>query len=171
LSGDVTDRSAYAAPATLTASHKLDAFQSGEPALDDWLRERALENLRLKASHTYVTCLAGSMVVVGFHALCMGQMIAQELPGSMRRNMPRTIPAVLLGRLAVHQDHQGHGLGAALLHDAVQRALRASKEVSARLLIVYAISPAAAAFYARHGFTLLPLETPILALDLSKLGG
>ena len=34
-----------------------------------------------------------------------------------------------------------------------------------------AISTAAEAFYVRHGFTRLPLETPTLALDLVKLRG
>jgi hypothetical protein len=55
-----------------------------------------------------------------------------------------------------------------MLADAVQRSLRASTEISARLVIVHAISPAAEAFYAHHGFTRLPTETPTLALDLVK---
>ncbi|MCI0737299.1 MAG: hypothetical protein L0Y50_13690 [Beijerinckiaceae bacterium] len=44
-----------------------------------------------------------------------------------------------------------------------------SSEVSARLVIVHAISPAAQSFYLHHGFTRLPVETPALALDLVKL--
>jgi hypothetical protein len=47
--------------------------------------------------------------------------------------------------------------------------LRASSDVSARLVIVHAISPAAEAFNLHHGFTRLPVETPTLALDLVKL--
>jgi hypothetical protein len=41
--------------------------------------------------------------------------------------------------------------------------------VSARLVVVHAISPAAEAFYLHHGFTRLPVETPTLALDFVKL--
>jgi hypothetical protein len=44
----------------------------------------------------------------------------------------------------------------------------ASSEVSARLVIVHAISPAAEAFYLHHGFTRLPVEAPTLAIDLVK---
>jgi GNAT superfamily N-acetyltransferase len=99
----------------------------------------------------------------------MGQILAHEASGSMRRNMPRQIPAVILGRLAIDRAWQGKGLGRALLADAVRRSLRASSEVSARLVIVHAISPAAEAFYLHHGFTRLPVETPALALDLVKL--
>lgn len=166
----MTKPAAFTAPVPLAPEHRIDAFVSGEDSLDTWLRDRALDNMRLKASRTYVVCLAGTKDVVGFYALAMGQLLAQELPGSMRRNMPRTIPAVLLGRLAVHREHQGHHLGRDSLQDAVTRALRAADEVLARLVVVHAISPAAEAFYLRHGFTRLPLDTPTLALDLTKLG-
>ncbi len=137
--------------------------------LDDWLRQRALKSLADAASRTYVVCPAGSPTIIGYAALSMGQILAQETTGSMRRNMPQAIPAVLLGRLAITRDWQGKGLGRALLADVIARAQRASAEVSARLVIVHAISPAAEAFYLRHGFARLPVETPTLALDLVKL--
>ena len=86
----------------------------------------------------------------------------------MRGNMPKFIPAVMLGRLAIDKNWQGKGLGRALLADVIARAVRTSSEVSARLVIVHAISPAAEAFYLHHGFTRLPLDTPTLALDLAK---
>ncbi len=161
---------AYAPPTLLTALHEIVGFRSGEPSLDDWLRERALANMAVGATRTYVITPSGSYRVVGYYALCMGHILSQEVTGSMRRNMPRYIPAVVLGRLAIDTDWQGKGLGRSLLHDAVMRSLRASREVSARLLVVHAISPEAEAFYRRYGFTRLPVETPTLALDLVKLG-
>jgi GNAT superfamily N-acetyltransferase len=165
----VTDAPAlFDAPVLLTEAHDSSTFNSGEPVLDDWLRHRAWDNLLAAASRTYVICPAGSDKVVGYFALSMGQILAQEAAGSMRRNMPKHIPAILLGRLAIDRAWQGKGLGRALLADAVRRSLRASSEVSARLVIVHAISPAAEAFYLHHGFTRLPVETPTLALDLVK---
>jgi len=171
----VTDAIAgFGAPVALTAQHDLDDFNSGEAVLDDWLRQRALANMAIAASKTYVVCPPGSRSVIGFYALCMGQILNQDTPtqedsGAMRRNMPRQIPAVILGRLAIDRNWQGRGIGAALLHDAVERSLRAAAEVSARLLVVHAISPEAEAFYRHHGFARLPIETPTLALDLVKL--
>jgi GNAT superfamily N-acetyltransferase len=147
----------------------VTAFASGEPVLDTWLRERALQNIASGASRTYVVTPSGSASVIGFYALAMGSILATALPGSMRRNMPNPIPAVVLGRLAVDHAWQGRGVGVALLKDAVLRSLRAAGEVSARVVIVHAISPAAEAFYRRHGFSLLPTETPTLALDLVKV--
>jgi len=159
----------FAAPVLLTEAHDGSAFDSGEPVLDEWLRRRAWNNLLTAASRTYVVCPTGSSRVIGYFALSMGQILADEATGSMRRNMPKFIPAVVLGRLAIDRPWQGKGLGRALLADAIQRSLRASAEVSARLVIVHAISPAAEAFYVHHGFTRLPVETPTFALDLVKL--
>lgn len=156
-------------PAPLTAAHDLSKFNSGEPTLDTWLRQRALKNSEILATKTYVTCPSGSRRVVGYYAVCMGQILNREGTGSMRRNMPQFIPAVILGRLAVDATCQGMGLGRALLADAVNRTRRAANEISTRLLVVHAISPAAEAFYVSHGFTRLPVETPTYALDLAKL--
>jgi GNAT superfamily N-acetyltransferase len=157
-------------PVLLTQQHDGSGFQSGEPALDDWLRQRAWSNQQAAASRTYVVCPTGSLTVIGYAALSMGQILAVDVTGAMRRNMPRVIPAVLLGRLAIAREWQGKGLGQALLADVVARSQRASAVVSARLVIVHAISPSAETFYLRHGFTRLPVETPTLALDLVKLG-
>jgi len=166
----VTDApAAVGAPVPLTEAHDGSAFDSGEPVLDDWLRRRAWNNLLTAASRTYVVCPEGSLGIVGYFALSMGQILAHETTGAMRRNMPKFIPAVVLGRLAIDRAWQGKGLGRALLADAVRRAQIASAEVSARLVIVHAISPAAEAFYLHHGFARLPVETPTLALDLVKL--
>lgn len=159
---------AFQPPTLLTETHDPTSFESGEPVLDDWLRHRALDNLRLAASRTYVVCPVGSQKIAGYFALNMGQILAHEVAGSMRRNMPKAIPAVVLGRLAIDRTWQGRGLGRAMLADVIDRALRASTEVSARLVLVHAISPAAEAFYLYHGFTRLPVETPTLALDLVK---
>jgi GNAT superfamily N-acetyltransferase len=162
--------SQLSAPAPLTAAHDLSKFNSAEPTLDAWLRQRAFKNAEILATKTYVTCPSeDSRRVVGYYAVCMGQILNREGTGSMRRNMPQHIPAVILGRLAVDAAWQGMGLGRALLEDVVSRSLRAAHEISARLLVVHAISPDDEAFYTRNGFTRLPIETPTYALDLVKL--
>ena len=155
-------------PTLLTEAHDGSTFDCGEAVLDEWLRQRAWANLLSAASRTYVVCPAGSLTIVGYFALSMGQILAHEATGGMRRNMPKAIPAVVLGRLAIDRAWQGRGLGRAMLADVIARAERASREVSARLIIVHAISPAAEAFYRHYGFTRLPVETPSLAFDLVK---
>lgn len=158
-------------PEALSPAHVLDDFASGEVLLDEWLVKRARSNAALGASRTFVCCTRDTGRVAGFYALSMGQVLNRDVTGAMRRNMPTQIPSVILGRLAVDQRDQGAGLGTNLLRDAVLRSLRAVSEVSARLIVVHAISPATEDFYRRHGFVRLPVETPTLALDLVRLAG
>ncbi len=158
----------FSAPIYLTDAHKTDGFQSGEEALDTWLQDRALDNMKIGASRTYVVCPTATLKIIGYYALCMGQILNEDVTGSMRRNMPRQIPTVILGRLAIDKQWQGKGLGKALLLDAVQRSVRAAKEISARLLVVHALSKEAEAFYLHHGFIRLPIDAPTYAIDLVK---
>jgi len=44
----------------------------------------------MAASRTYVVCPKGSLRIAGYFALSMGQILAHEAAGSMRRNMPKT---------------------------------------------------------------------------------
>lgn len=160
----------WSIPEPIGPDHDSTTFDCGEPSLDDWLRKRALANLTLGASRTYVVCEAGSRRIWGYYAVNMGQIANADATGPMRRNMPAYIPAVVMGRLAIDRKAQGIGLGAFLLLDAVNRAVEATTHVSARLFLVHALSLEAEAFYLRHGFTRLPVTSPTLALDLLKFG-
>jgi len=95
-------------PERLTAGHDISAFDSGEPALDQWLRRRALNNEASGASRTYVVC--GGRRVVGYYALSAGAMAHTLAPGRIKRNMPDPIPVVVLGRLAADKGSHGKGV-------------------------------------------------------------
>jgi len=66
----------------------------------------------------------------------------------------------LLARLAVDARYQGRGLGAALLAEALRKAVAAGEVAAARLAVVDALDEAAARFYAHHGFVAVP-EHPL----------
>jgi GNAT superfamily N-acetyltransferase len=53
----------------------------------------------------------------------------------------------LLARLGVHRDHEGKGVGAALLRDVIQRAAAISDEIGCRALLVHCESAEARSFY------------------------
>ncbi|MBI4472710.1 MAG: GNAT family N-acetyltransferase, partial [Acidobacteria bacterium] len=112
------------APEKLTAKHDVSAFTSGEPALDDWLKRRALANEESGASRTYVVSSRGR--VVGYYALANGAVAHSDVTGRVRRNMPNPIPVMIVGRLAIDEAYQGRQLGAALLRDAILRTLQAA---------------------------------------------
>ena len=90
----------------------------------------------------------------------------EEAPGSIRRNMPDPIPAIIIGRLAVDHRYQGTGIGQGLLRDALVRSINVSEQIGARTLIVYALNEQAETFYLRHGFLNSPTGSGTLLLPL-----
>src|SRR3954447_13837237 len=101
-------KSRLSAPTPLTADHDVSQFDCGEPALNDWLRHRALKN-ESRFSRTYVVC--EDKRVVAFFSISAGAVERGAAPGRIRRNAPDTIPVSVIGRLAVGRDHAGRGLG------------------------------------------------------------
>lgn len=138
--------SRLSAPVPLTAEHDLSAFDCGEPALNDWLRHRALKN-ESRFSRTYVVC-AGNRVV-GYFCISAGSVERGTAPGKVRRNAPDLIPVSIIGRLAVSSDHAGKGLGADLLSDALRRIAVASQSIGIGAVLVQAKDEAAKRFYLR----------------------
>ena len=156
------------APEHLTAAHDVSAFDSGVPALDDWLRKRALANEETGASRTYVVCAGGR--VGGYYALASGGVAQAAAPGRVRRNMPDPIPVMILGRLAVDRAWRGRNLGASLLRDAVIRTLQAAEIGGIRAILVSAISEDAKRFYERHGFGVSPVDPMVLVITVADAG-
>lgn len=155
------------APAPLADAHRLEGFRCTEPALESWLKQRARRNQLDGASRCYVVCAGED--VVGYYALAAGAVSHAQAPGNVRRNMPDPIPVIVLGRLAVHADWAGQGIGAGLLKDAVLRALRLSQEMGIRALLCHAINEDAKQFYLHHGFVVSPIEPLTVMLNLAKV--
>lgn len=155
------------APVPLDDTHDVSSFSSGEPALDDWLKRRALANQESGATRTFVVC--GGSKVVAYYALASGGVIASRAPGRFRRNMPDPIPVAILARLAVETSHQGRGLGRALVRDAATRLMNAAGTLGIRGIVVHAISPRAKAFYVALGFSPSPLDPMTLMISLADL--
>lgn len=159
-------------PVPLTAQHDLSGFDCGEPALNDWLRDRALKN-ESRFSRTYVVC-AGARAVAYF-CISAGAVERGAAPGKLRRNAPDTIPVSVIGRLAVDREYAGKGLGAEILSDALRRIAVASQSIGIGAVLVHAKDDAAKRFYQRcaefieypeDSRTLfLPIETVIAAFS------
>jgi GNAT superfamily N-acetyltransferase len=153
------------APEHLTPAHDIAAFDSGNPALDDWLKRRALANDEGGGSRTYVVCAGGR--VVGYYALTTGGVAHEAATGRVRRNMPDPVPVMVLARLAVDRAHQDRGLGAGLLRDAILRTLQAAELGGIRAILVHAISAEAKRFYERHGFVESPVDPMTLMITVA----
>lgn len=146
----------YTPVAPLVDGDRVEGFRCGEPSLDDWLQRRAWPNQIANFSRTYVT--TDRHRVVGYCALSCASMRRADTTRRARRHAPKEVPAILLGRLAIDVDHQGRQLGAGLLADAMQVAVRTSELVGARMLVVNALDHRAAVFYRRFGFEPSPSD-------------
>jgi GNAT superfamily N-acetyltransferase len=161
-----------ASPVPLTAGHDLSGFDCGDPALNDWLRQRALKN-ESRFSRTYVVCENGR--VIAYFCISAGAVERAESPGRLRRNAPDTIPVSIIGRLAVSREHMGRGLGADILSDALRRIAIASQDIGIRAVLVHAKNDAARNFYLRcaefieypegSNTLFLPIETIMAAFE------
>lgn len=167
---EIDDEPRLSAPVPLAAEHDLSTFDCGEPALNDWLRHRALKN-ESRFSRTYVVC-EGKRVVAYF-CISAGAVERAAAPGRIRRNAPDTIPVSVIGRLAVSRDQGGKGLGTDILSDALRRIAVASQSIGIGAVLVHAKDDAAKHFYLRCAEFIeypegsrtlfLPIETVVAA--------
>jgi GNAT superfamily N-acetyltransferase len=154
-------------PELLAEHHRLDGFVCDEPALADWLKKRALKNQIEGASRTFVVC--DGVDVIGYYALAAAAVSRLATPGSVRRNMPDPIPVMVLGRLAVHTEWAGRGIGRGLLKDALLRTLRVARDAGIRAILCHAVSGKAKQFYLKHGFVDSPIDELTVMLNVTKL--
>lgn len=159
---------AMGAPEPLTPADVLDSFDCGEAALDDWLKRRALSNQLSGASRTFVVSDI-SRRVFGYHALAAGAVSRELATASVRRNMPDPVPVLVLARLAIDRQAQGLKLGAALLQDALNRAITVSQNAGISALLVHALNGSARSFYQHYGFQ--PSTVHLMTLMLKLSGG
>jgi GNAT superfamily N-acetyltransferase len=154
------------APQPLTAAHRPADFSCGEPVLDEWLKRRAMANQQNGANRTFVV-IDQDHCVQGYYAMAAGAVAHRLATGAVRRNMPDPVPVLVLARLAVDTRAQGHGLGGAMLQDAVQRAVVVSQNAGVRALLVHALHDRARQFYEHYGFQASPTEPFTLMLRLN----
>ncbi|MGQ0677114.1 MAG: GNAT family N-acetyltransferase [Rhodospirillales bacterium] len=154
--------------------HDRTEFESGVEALDRFLKQHASQHARRRFAGTFVAVAPGAPAVLGYYTLSAAGVDLDRLPETTARKLPRypSVPAALVGRLAVDRRRRGRGLGGVLLRDAIKRCVRS--ELSAYALLVDAKDDAAAAFYRRHGFSdlsdglkrlFIPLATAAKLLD------
>lgn len=146
----------------LTGNHDRQGFDCGRQELNDWLQKTARQHQEKGLSKTFVAILDEAPdCICGYYALTLVELESRTLSEAWRKKMPRRIPGVKLGRLAVDKRFQGKGLGELLLVDALARAQRIYQEAGGIGLFVDAIDAQAATYYRRFGFEAMP-DNPLL---------
>lgn len=154
------------APEPLGAQHRLEGFDCGKPALNDWLLRYARQAQGSGLAKTFVVADEDDRVA-GYFGLTVGQVDTLEAPERIRKGMGQyPVPVVILARLAVSREHHGRGIGVGMLQDAVRRTLVIAEQAGVRAMLTHPIDEDAARFYTRFGFIASPLREQQLLLLL-----
>jgi len=133
------------------ARHDRRDFDSGEPALDDWLRRYAGQNRRRDTAATWVITTPDDRVVA-YASLAMTAIDRSTAPGPVGKRAPDPVPALLLGRLAVDHRHHRLGIATALVAHVLATAAELNTKAACRAVVVTALHDRARAWWERLGF-------------------
>ncbi len=149
----------------ISRQHNREAFDCGDPALNDFLRRYARQTHELGAAKTFVAVRDDDpTVVLGFYSLSSASIKFSSTPAVLTRGLARhDVPVFRLGRLAVDKPLKGNGLGGQLLLCAGRRCIHAAQEVGGVALLIDAKNEGVARWYARYG------AVPLLDAPLSLL--
>jgi len=167
----VTEASASFTIEVLGPHHSRDNFDCGKPPLNEYIRKQAGQDIKKKLATTYVLVAAGRTEVVGYFSLAATGVPLDSLPEEIAKRLPRypTVPATLLGRLAIATSHHRQRLGERLLLEALRRSLQASEQVGSMAVFVDAIDDQAVDFYKAYGFVPLPDQPLCLFMTMKRI--
>lgn len=159
---------AYDPVCKLADAHAVEFFDCGQPALNQFLQRFAFVNQKSNSAQTYVSCCSG--VVVGFYSLAVGSVEPSVAAPRVIKGIPQhPVPVMVLARLAVDVQHQGAGLGKALLKDALLRTAQAADIAGIRALLVHAKDESARQWYRQWEFEPSPSDPLHLFLLMKDL--
>ena len=154
----------------LDKTHDRSGFQSGQPILDDCLKDRAGQFERRDLSRTFGATRPAEPLVLGYYAISTHRVIFDALPEPDAKGLPRLdIPVVLIGRLAVDQSVQNQGLGAFLLIDALRRSLQISEPMGIHSVHADALDDNFRSFPLKFGFRSLRDNARYLLLPMHEI--
>ncbi|ABW34983.1 GCN5-related N-acetyltransferase (plasmid) [Deinococcus geothermalis DSM 11300] len=146
------------------------AFESLDQHLTAYLKEgRAQRDLSTGQAAVFLMVDEADRVQ-GYYTLSSASVPRKEaFSGTQARKFPYPQVAVtLLGRVAIHKDLRGQGIGTDLILHALRQAARAAETVASYAVILDAKNEKVAVLYARLGFVpfrdqplklFLPIET------------
>lgn len=86
--------------------HDTSAFTSGEPSLDKWLAADAETEIKRGSARVWAW-LDDAGRVVAYYSLSASKVKRDDIPTQLWRGGPVEIPAVLIGRRALHRSLRG----------------------------------------------------------------
>lgn len=95
---------------------------------------------------------------MAYVSLTAAEIKREYLPKSQQRHRPESVPAVLLGQLAVDSNYQGQDLAQSLLYFAFHTNMKISEQIGCACLITHPLDEKAREFYKHWGFEETPFD-------------
>lgn len=131
-----------AAPAALTirkfdkALHDRSAFYCGHAPIDNFLKSSLSDQVKAGMVVAYMATAGDDPAVLGFYTLGALAVRADHGPKSWQRARAADVPVIYLRAVAVRKDHQGIGLGTALVIDALRRCIGIADQMGAAAVVL-----------------------------------
>jgi GNAT superfamily N-acetyltransferase len=155
----------------LEKHHEKSHFHCGNDTLDRYIARQAGQDIKRDTNRVFVAITPKEPNrIIGYYSLSALSIELLDLPAAVAKKLPRhQIPAALLGRLAVSEDHQRNGIGKILLADAVKRCIAASQEMAIYALVADPKDKEPVAFYKKFGLQSMSAQTHRLFLPLRSI--
>jgi GNAT superfamily N-acetyltransferase len=143
----------------LDKKHNREGFNCGKELLNNYLKNQVGQDIKRKLAACFVFSDKETNFIHGYYILSNNRIPLSGVPERIRKKLPQSytsIPATLLGRLAIDKNHQGKGLGKILLIDALKRSFEISKVIGSFAVVVDPIDEEAIQFYEKYDFLKLP---------------
>ncbi len=143
----------------LDKKHNRKEFDCGKELLNNYLKNQAGQDIKMKLSACFVMAEKETNNVQGYYTLSNNSIPLDCFPEKIQKKLPKSyvsIPTILLGRLAIDRNSQGKGLGKILLLDAFKRSYEISKEIGSFAVVVDPIDREAELFYEKYDLIKLP---------------
>ena len=133
------------------ARHDRADFDCGVGRLNNYLKLSAKKQQKDDMTRVYVVVEEGSPRVLGYHAINLGMMNADELKRRPRGAPDHgDIPVLFLGQISVDERQQGRGLGGVLMHHVFEKACVIADAAGCHAIILDAILDGGEAEFARR---------------------
>jgi hypothetical protein len=153
----------------LHRGHARSDFRCGEKSVENWLATKALQQQDKHLSVTKVLVDTPGEIA-GYSTLATGQVDFSDLPTEVQRGLPRRLlPVAVLAWFGIGNSHQGQGLGAYMLAQALRDCYEASRTFPFVAVMLDCVNDAAKAFYQKREFSEVPGRPNRLYLSFKRL--
>lgn len=147
--------------------HDRISFDCGVEELNQYLQKFANQDQKRSLAKVYV--LSEKSKIIGYYSISAHSVPRGQFSPNQQKGGYACLPFLLLGRLAVDKQFQGHGHGDALLFHAFKTTLQAAESIGILGIVVDAKNEKAISFYEGFGFIKLSGNTGRLFLPMETI--